>query len=67
MIGVRRKSQLTFHLEGGFRYEFKRKRNLLAPYITYRISPALFYNQTLPFNVYTQVSLGLSLHLASQS
>lgn len=58
------KSQLGIPLDFGFGYSFATHLGKLSPYISYQITPALFYNETLPVNVYTNFVLGFRINLS---
>ncbi len=55
------KSQLAIPLDFGFGYSLQSKMGELSPFITYQITPALFYNETLPLNIYTNVMVGIRI------
>ncbi len=57
------KSQLGIPLDFGFGYSFETKYGELSPHITYQVTPALFYNDTLPLNIYTNIIVGLRMKL----
>lgn len=57
------KSQLGIPLDFGFGYSFTTQLGELSPYILYQITPALFFNETLPVNIYTSFMLGVRFKL----
>lgn len=57
------KSQLGIPLDFGFGYSFTTQLGELSPYISYQVTPALFYNETLPVNIYTSFMLGVRFKL----
>jgi len=57
------KSQLGIPLDFGFGYSFASQLGELSPFISYQITPALFYNETLPVNIYTSFLIGIRIKL----
>lgn len=57
------KSQMTFPIDLGFGYSFIASAAELSPFLNYQINPALFYNKTLPFTIYTNFMVGLRIKL----
>lgn len=57
-------SQLIFPLDLGFGYSFTTNRSELSPFFNYQINPALFYNKTLPVNIYTNCMFGIRIKLS---
>jgi hypothetical protein len=57
------KSQVLFPMDLGFGYSFSTSVGRLSPSISYQVSPALFYNSTLPLNIYTNFLLSLRVDL----
>ncbi|MGJ5641074.1 hypothetical protein [Formosa sp. S-31] len=57
------KSQLGIPLDFGFGYSFTSSLGELSPFMLYQIAPALFYNDTLPVNIYTSFLIGLRVKL----
>lgn len=53
------KSQLNFPFDLGFGYSFTMNKGEFSPSLHYQINPTLFYNTTLPLNIYTNFMLGL--------
>ena len=60
------RSQLTIPFDIGLGYTINTNSGSLAPYFSYQVSPALFYNQTLPLNLYTNFILGIRMNLQKQ-
>ncbi len=57
------KAQLGIPLDFGFGYSFQSPIGELSPFVNYQITPALFYNETLPLNIYTNVMAGIRIKL----
>jgi hypothetical protein len=57
------KSQIGIPIDFGFGYSFTSQFGELSPFISYQITPALFYNETLPVNIYTSFLVGLRIKL----
>lgn len=57
------KSQIGIPIDIGFGYSFTSNLGELSPFISYQITPALFYNETLPVNIYTSFLVGLRIKL----
>ncbi len=57
------KSQIGIPIDFGLGYSFNSVFGELSPFISYQISPALFYNETLPVNIYTSFLVGLRIKL----
>ena len=57
------KSQLGIPVDIGFGYSFNTEFGELSPHINYQVTPALFYNETLPLNLYTNIIFGLRIRL----
>ena len=55
------KSQLGIPIDFGFGYSFSTRFGQLAPHIIYQVTPALFYNESIPVNFYTNVIFGLRI------
>ena len=57
------KSQVSIPLDLGFGYSFTTNKGEFSPSLHYQINPSLFYNTTLPLNIYTNIMLGLKVKL----
>lgn len=57
------KSQLGIPLDFGLGYRCSTKFGETSPFVAYQITPALFYNETLPLNLYSSIIIGLRVHL----
>ena len=57
------KSQIGIPIDFGFGYSFNSPFGEVSPFISYQITPALFYNKTLPVNIYTSLFVGLRIKL----
>lgn len=60
------KSQLTLPVEIAVGYTFTSPAGLFSPFISWQVSPALFYNKTLPLNIYTNFLVGIRTHLVKR-
>lgn len=62
------KSQLAIPLDFGFGYSLTSKLGEMCPYVVYQLTPALFYNEALPVNIYTNILIGIRIkpYLKSQ-
>jgi hypothetical protein len=61
------KSQLIVPLGFSIGYDCNSTKNHIAPFITYQIIPALFYNDTVPLNFYSFFQVGTRIHLKSKT
>ena len=52
---------IPFELSGG--YSFEAPFGKYSPFVSYQLSPALFYNQTVPLNFYSNILVGVRIHL----
>lgn len=59
------KSQLAIPFDFGFGYSWATQMGEVSPYVSYQVTPALFYNETLPVNVYTSILVGLRIKLSN--
>ncbi len=57
------KTQMSIPIDFGFGYSLATGWGELSPSIAYQIVPALFYNETLPLNIYTNFLVGLRMKL----
>ena len=53
------KSQLGIPIDFGFGYSISTSFGQLAPHVMYQVTPALFYNESIPVNFYTNLIFGL--------
>ncbi len=59
------KSQIGIPFDLGLSYRIDSSTSELSPFVLYQITPALFYNETLPLNIYTNIIIGLRMQLKS--
>lgn len=57
------KSQIGIPIDFGFGHSFTSNLGELSPFISYQILPALYYNETLPVNIYSSFLIGLRTKL----
>ncbi len=57
------KSQVGIPIDFGFGYSIDSPMGEFSPFISYQITPALFYNETLPVNIYTNLLIGVRIKL----
>jgi len=57
------KSQLIIPIELSVGYSFETLLGKHSPFFSYQLSPALFYNQTIPLNFYSNILVGVRTHL----
>jgi len=57
------KSQLIIPVELSVGYSFETLFGKHSPFFSYQLSPALFYNQTIPLNFYSNILVGVRTHL----
>jgi hypothetical protein len=51
--------QLLIPFEVGFGLEFSTANQSISPFISYQVVPALFYNDTVPLSVYSNIVIGV--------
>lgn len=61
------KSQLGFPVDVGFGYSLETGYGQLSPFMAYQVTPALFYNETLPVTIYTTFIVGLRIKLLASN
>ena len=57
------KSQVIIPFELSAGYSFKTSFGKCSPFVSYQLSPALFYNKTVPLNFYSNILVGAKIHL----